>query len=273
VSIRNISWQSLLNWYHRKFNAPYKLAVRYNDGSGQPVILLHGIASDSGTWSKLYPLLYPAYHCIAIDLLGFGQSPKPDWSSYSIDQHIASIHKTIISLNLQTPFILVGHSMGSLLAAHYTRRYPEEVKRLYMLSPPMMANLVISKKLRLKVSTNAYARMYRYLREHKRFTLSAVNRIRKLLHYQSFTMTESYWISFVRSLEECIEKQTAIGQDLAHIICPIDVFYGEKDRIISKTNVRSLALIKNVSLHEVDAWHRLNQTYADAVARQLSYAR
>jgi pimeloyl-ACP methyl ester carboxylesterase len=265
-------WQSLSNWYHRKFNVPYKLAVRHNAGSGQPVILLHGIAADSGTWQKLYPLLYPGFQCIAIDLLGFGESPKPEWSSYSIDQHVASIHKTVISLNLQTPFILVGHSMGSLIAAHYTSRYPEEVKRLYMLSPPMMSNLAISKKPRLKFSMNAYAVMYRYLREHKRFTLTTVNRIRTLLHYQSFTMTESYWISFVRSLEECIEKQTAIGQDLERISCPIDVFYGEKDRIISKTNVRSLALIKNVSMHEIDAWHRLNQTYAEVVARQLTYS-
>lgn len=268
-----MNFDKLADWFHRKFNIPYRLAVRYNAGSGLPVILLHGIAADSATWEPLYPLLMPAYHCIAIDLLGHGKSPQPTWSSYSVDQHIASVHRTIESLHLSGPYILIGHSMGSIIAAHYAKRYPREVKRLYMLSPPLMVNLAVSKKTRVKVSANAYARVYRYLREHRRFTMAGVARIRKILRYPSFTITEAYWLSFVRSLEECIEKQTDIGRELKQLSCPIEVFYGTRDQIISKTNVRSMVILKNVSMHEVNAWHRVNKAYAQAVARELTYAR
>jgi pimeloyl-ACP methyl ester carboxylesterase len=263
----------IANWFHRKYKFPYKLAVEHNTGSGLPVILLHGIAADSSTWDPLYPLIGPAYHLIAIDLLGHGHSPQPEWSSYSVEEHVRSIHRTINSLHLHEPAVLIGHSMGSIIAMHYARMYPDEVKKLFMLSPPIVVNLEGGKKTRLKLTKTSYAQAYKYIREHKNFTLHGVNRIRQILNYESFTVTEGYWTSFVRSLQECIEDQTNIGLELLRVKCPIEIFYGSHDRIISQSNVRSLSIIKGLTIHELPVWHRFSPKYAAEIARELSYSR
>lgn len=264
---------TLANWFHCKFKIPYKLAIEHNTGSGLPVILLHGIAASSSTWEPLYPLIGPAYHTVAIDLLGHGNSPQPEWSTYSVEEHVKCIHRTIATLHLHEPIILIGHSMGSIIAMHYARRYPKEVKKLFMLSPPIVVNLAGGRKTRLKLTQTSYARVYRYIREHKKFTLHAVNRIRQILQYQAFTVSESYWTPFVRSLQECIEDQTNIGLELLRVKCPVEVFYGSHDRVISQSNVRSLGIIKGLTLHEIPAWHRFGSRYAEAIAKELSYAR
>lgn len=260
--------RNLSEWTHKNLGVPYILSVPYNIGSGETIILLHGIASDSKTWQPLLPLISPMYHCIAIDLLGFGSSPKPTWSNYSIEQHMKSIHRTIHALHLSGQFIVVGHSMGSLLAAHYARLYPKEVKQVVMLSPPIMTNLSESKKSRLIFSTTAYARAYRYIREHKKFTISGVAHIRRILKNAPFDISEEIWVPFVKSLEECIEKQATID-DLVHLLCPIDIFYGTRDRVISVANIQTLPHLKNVTLYHINSWHRVNARYAQYVADEL----
>ena len=86
-------------------------------GDGEVMILLHGFLSSSKYWRNLQPhLSAEGYRVIAIDLLGFGDAPKPKYSDYSYQEHIAYLDAVIKKLRLKQPFILIGHSMGALLA-------------------------------------------------------------------------------------------------------------------------------------------------------------
>ena len=82
--------------------------------------MIHGIASSSVTFENVVPLIEGTHRVIAIDLLGFGGSPAPADSRYTVQEHVASLSRTIRSLRLREPFVLVGHSMGSLIAARYS---------------------------------------------------------------------------------------------------------------------------------------------------------
>ena len=100
----------------RRTPAPL-LHIAGDVGEGPVIVLLHGIASSAATFKSVVPHLEEHHRCISIELLGFGESPAPPDATYTIEEHVAAIKATIDSLRLEAPFILVGHSLGSLLSA------------------------------------------------------------------------------------------------------------------------------------------------------------
>jgi pimeloyl-ACP methyl ester carboxylesterase len=144
-------------FWHKTLARPYRLHTETHGDSGKPiVVLLHGIAASSEDWHKLVPLLERYYYCITIDLLGFAKSPKPQWATYTMEDHLEAIHRTIRSLHFHRPVILVGHSLGSLLATRYARDHPRRISRLLLLSPPVYPPLsYIAKKVPFHRRTNA----------------------------------------------------------------------------------------------------------------------
>ncbi len=87
------------------------LHVAVDEGRGPAVVLLHGIASSSVTFDNVVPLIREHHRVIAIDLLGFGQSPKPVTSNYTLEEHVAALKRTIRSLEYSAAApLLVGHS-------------------------------------------------------------------------------------------------------------------------------------------------------------------
>jgi Predicted hydrolases or acyltransferases (alpha/beta hydrolase superfamily) len=75
-------------YWHKVLKRPYTLAKRIDRGRGQPVIFLHGIASTGEGWRSVAEQLDDTkYRSIVFDLLGFGDSPQPDWLQYSVDDH------------------------------------------------------------------------------------------------------------------------------------------------------------------------------------------
>jgi pimeloyl-ACP methyl ester carboxylesterase len=101
--------------------------------SGPTMVFLHGVGGTSRYWeSRVAPL---AAHCqlLLVDLLGFGRSPKPWRPRYTVELHVAELHRT---LRGRAHVSLVGHSFGAILAAAYAARYPEQVDSLVMVSLP-----------------------------------------------------------------------------------------------------------------------------------------
>lgn len=75
------------------------------------------------------------YRLIAIDLLGFGKSPKPRDCLYTLKDHVEMIEKSVIQpLQLGT-FHLVAHSMGCIIALALAAKYPKCVKSITLVAP------------------------------------------------------------------------------------------------------------------------------------------
>ena len=107
----------------------------HKEGAGEPIVLLHGFLASSHYFKALRERLAMTHTVISIDLLGFGKSPKPV-STYTYEEQVSAIHATLASLGISR-FVLIGHSLGALVALRYAITHPEQVKHLGLLHPPM----------------------------------------------------------------------------------------------------------------------------------------
>ena len=245
---------------------PPLLHVATDAGTGPVVILVHGIASSSITFYEVIPLLTPNHRVIAVDILGFGQSPAPDGCEYRLEDHVGALAATIRSLKLREPFVLVGHSLGSLISTRYAamqRQGPGAsvwrrltgsgtVSRVVLVGPPVYVSPSDIGDPRVKARVSAYLRAYDFLRANKDFTLANASIITRLLPKGIFELTEKTWTPFIKSMEHCIESQTVVS-DIASLEVPVDVIYGALDAFIAQGSMTIIERMRHVTMHRVEA--------------------
>ncbi len=99
-------------------------------GSGTPILLLHGVPTSCYVWRNVIPHLSTLGRCIAPDLIGFGQSDKPN-IDYTVFDHINYIEHFIKALNLKK-VILVTHDWGSVIGLDYAMKNENNCKAIVM---------------------------------------------------------------------------------------------------------------------------------------------
>lgn len=106
-------------------------------GNGQPVILIHGMAASLSDWNSLAPALASNDFAVyALDLLGHGESAKPDDPRlYHIESIYGHFKEWLEGLDLEAPSVLVGHSLGGYLSLLHAIRQPSAVRGLVLLDP------------------------------------------------------------------------------------------------------------------------------------------
>ena len=104
------------------------LSFHYRDwgGSGQPLLLLHGLASTCHIWDMVAPLLAEDHAVIALDQRGHGESAKPN-DGYDFGSVSNDVLGVIAQLNWDDP-VVVGHSWGGSVALELAVRSPESLK-------------------------------------------------------------------------------------------------------------------------------------------------
>jgi cis-3-alkyl-4-acyloxetan-2-one decarboxylase len=106
-----------------------------DEGSGEPVVLLHGNPTSSHLWRNFVPPLVEAgYRAVAPDQLGFGGSDKPsDWRAYSCERHVGHFGAVVDELELDG-ITLVLHDWGGPIALAWATEHPARVRRLVLLN-------------------------------------------------------------------------------------------------------------------------------------------
>ena len=106
-----------------------EMAYREAGSRDAPVALfLHGNPTSSYIWRNITPLVAPVAHCIAPDLVGFGQSGKPD-IAYRFEDHARYLDAFIEKLGIGSAYLVV-QDWGSGLAFHLAERRPDFVRGL-----------------------------------------------------------------------------------------------------------------------------------------------
>jgi len=103
------------------------MAYREAGSSDAPVALfLHGNPTSSYIWRNVIPMVEPVAHCIGPDLIGFGQSGKPD-IDYRFADHVRYLDAFLANAGITSAYI-VAQDWGTALAFHLAARRPEFVR-------------------------------------------------------------------------------------------------------------------------------------------------
>jgi pimeloyl-ACP methyl ester carboxylesterase len=107
---------------------------RAGRGGRQPLVLLHGVGSHASSFETLMTVLPPGMDVIAWNAPGYGSSRPLDEASPLPRDYAAALVKFLDALDLDR-IVLVGHSLGALVAGSFAAHYPGRVAALALLSP------------------------------------------------------------------------------------------------------------------------------------------
>lgn len=152
---------------------PINTTYVHQGSGGKPFLLIHGFDSSVLEYRRLLPLLAAQNETIAVDLLGFGFSDRPDGIKFNpndLKTHLHCFWKNLIN----QPVILVGASMGGAAAIDFALTYPEIVEKLVLIDsagltggspasrlmfPPLdylATEFLKNRKIRQSISRTAY---------------------------------------------------------------------------------------------------------------------
>ena len=109
--------------------------IRPETPNGQTVVLLHGKNFCAATWEgTIHFLADNGYRVIAPDQIGFCKSSKPEHYQFSFHQLSANTSALLTQLDIKN-YLIMGHSMGGMLATRHALLNPEKVEQLVMVNP------------------------------------------------------------------------------------------------------------------------------------------
>jgi pimeloyl-ACP methyl ester carboxylesterase len=116
------------------------LAIR-EEGQGDPLVLVHGAGTSSAIWHRVTPRLADGgRRVVAPDVPGYGGSPAAG-PGFALEEVTDDLAAGLQQAGTETPYDVVGHSMGGAIAILLAARHPERVRRLVLVAPAGLAAL------------------------------------------------------------------------------------------------------------------------------------
>mgnify|MGYP003393600537 CR=1 FL=1 len=103
---------------------------------GRPtLVFIHGLTGSSSSWWPYEKIFENKYNILNYDIRGHGKSKKfTNYADYAIKKFAEDLHDLTTHIKL-SKFVLIGHSMGTLIVAEYEKLYADDVLGLIFLSP------------------------------------------------------------------------------------------------------------------------------------------
>jgi pimeloyl-ACP methyl ester carboxylesterase len=264
-------------------------AAYLDQGTGFPIIFLHGFLGEGSCWLSVMAHL-PEHRCIALDLLGFGESSKPELR-YNIWHQVEFLQQFVMALGLER-FWLVGHSYGGWTAAAYaiacTKGYtglPHEQKALL---PPHNALNRLMLVAPAGIRDDSFVGRYAHLRPLLWETpwidwgLKAIAPISRWMgQKEAFaeiaTVREALLAqpvakSFLRDRLRPEDAIDTVEQDLQRIQVPTLIIAAQQDETIplwhTQTYAEGIPGAQRIVLEDAD--HGLLQTHPALIAQQIA---
>lgn len=210
------------------------------------------------------------WQIIAPDLLGFGQSPAPEWNEYTVQQHTKHVLALLRRYHVKGPVTIVGHSMGCLIATHIAHEYPEFVERLVLYEPPLFAD-VPDYKAHARARSRYFA-MFNYIATHPELAFKNGELRRMLARISGISLRPQTWVPFQRSLQNAIMRQSAYDE-LHAIAVPTDIVHGRLDFVVPRADVRKMLRANPyITFHTVNRIHGISGRAGREIARILDQA-
>lgn len=243
----------------------YKINVYHKKGkTNEKIMFVHGGALDNAmmSWKEVIELMGDQYDIYAVDLLGFGESDKPD-IQYSIPIYVEFLYDILKQLNIEKTN-LVGLSMGGGISISFSLKYPDMIYKLTVIdSLGLYSKMPFHEFNRWFVNSRFNSKSYEWIGKSKRLvrlsiistlfgdktrvTNELVDALYKLVHEPNCNRA---WESF-----QCYELSkgkmtTDLAIHLAELKIPVLIVNGEKDSgVPQKYAIAASKVIKNSKLH------------------------
>lgn len=260
--------------WHRWLRVPYTMHVyrRYTTPDARAtLVFLHGLGNSGQTWEQVVEGLPDDVNILIVDLLGFGDSPAPAWALYDAKTQARALAKTLVLEGIFRDVILVGHSMGSLVAIEFAKRYPIGIRSLVLCSPPLYKKTLSDKKLawieRDELLKRTFELAAKYPSNIKR--LAEISK-RAKLKSPYFDPSKLNVDTYIAALRSSIINQTALD-DIVRLSQPIHILYGTLDPVVIGRNIRLVEKTgKHVTVKRFIGPHEVIGKYVTRLTRELN---
>lgn len=260
---------------HRWLRIPYTLKV-HKRAAKKPratVLFIHGIGASGAMWQEVITRLPANIEVLSIDLLGFGDSPRPSWAVYSAKTQARSVIATLLKYRPKGRVIIVGHSLGALVAVEVAKRYPLLIRSLILCSPPFYSNRE-TKFLATnpdKLLKRLYARLQKSPDQIIKLSELA---LKYKLANKAFSVNEDTIETYTAALESTIINQTSL-EDAKQLKQPGIIIHGAFDPVVIRRNLKEIVKQNpQFEFKQILAGHEIKGQYtaavAEAIASQLS---
>lgn len=205
---------------------------------GEPLLLIHGFASNKENWVMLLPFLMKRYRLFVPDLPGWGESTFDFAESYRIEDQISRL-ETWSQRYLPEDFHVVGSSMGGAIAALLAVRQPDQVRSLTLMNAlGVFGDELTYFERELQQGRNQLVaerltdvvHMISTVTSYRRWALTA---FLAPLMYQELVSRQH--INFYMSHQLIKNAPSDIFESIATIKQPTFVLWGENDRILHRS--------------------------------------
>lgn len=217
-------------------------------GSGDPIVLVHGLGSASTVWKPIRPSLERDFTVITVDLPGHGKSTYS--KGQPMDPHSLALYvsEQMSAIGFET-FHLVGNSLGGWVALELSSAFPEQVKSLTALAPaglwlnPYNARYPGTALLRfLARNTSKLAPTALHFESARRIGFSEVSPRWKQLSYETCldaTNAMSGAIGYFPAWDGMLMKRfdSSISDEI-----PVTIIFGDTDRTLPATTCQEKSL-------------------------------
>src|SRR4051812_33031321 len=126
-----------MNFTQHEFNGLCNLHYAEGPASGPALLLLHGVTRNWREWGELLPGLSRDWRVIALDARGHGGSARAE--RYFLTDYISGTGRFLTGVSAPTttePLVILGHSMGAMVAAAVAAELPKLVRGIVLEDPP-----------------------------------------------------------------------------------------------------------------------------------------
>jgi len=213
-------------------------------GQGEPVVLIHGWNGSTFSMRYAIPELAQRYRVIAIDLLGYGFSERPQDGDYSVAGLGTLVARVMDALGIERAAVL-GHSMGGAIAMRFAIHHPERVERLVLVDSATVSEMFRARNL--GVAWRPVAPLFAPLFLNR----SVIQRALRSAVHDRAVLTPEMVDGHLRplrvkghlraQLKQLIDRRRDVPFDPAQIRAPTLILWGEHDRVIKLSTGEQLA--------------------------------
>lgn len=254
------------------------ISTNYHDqGTGNPVVLLHGSGPGVSAWANwrlVIPHLAGNFRVIAPDIVGFGFTERPDDVSYDMETWLRHTLDFLDALQIEQAHV-VGNSFGGSLAVALAVHAPERVSRLVLMGSVGL-DFELTEGLDLTWGYTPSLENMRRLLDLFAYNRELVTDELAQLRYEASLrpgVQESYAAMFPAPRQNGIRKICSSETDVRNIEHETLIIHGREDRVIPvSVSERLFSCIKNSQLHifgncghwtQIEHNRRFNQLVSD----------